>query len=350
MNILLVAGKLTYSNRATYTLELVRGLVNREHKVCVSHHGGPLWDRAEALGAECFPVKFNYFSFRRLLGFLRDFTPDLIHATGGGRALATAVRIGKALGVPVLHTVHSWLEEDQNEELPNSLRGIIAVNQSLRQHLVNERLVPKGRIRVVPYGVDGAAIAPRAVGARNEMSAVGTFGRLERGRRYDDFLRAARAVHDRTETVHFIIAGEGPDENRLRELTKELGMSDVVTFVQPQIDPASIYTVLDLLVVVSDWGGVGLTLLEGMAHGLPVIATGGGEVFSLLGEENVCGLVPPGDAERLADEIVSLVGDPERARDLGDKAREHVLRDYPIEAQVTRVLDYYKDVLSQSGV
>ena len=349
MKILLVAGKLTYSNRAAYTLELVRGLVKREHQVCVTHHGGPLWEKAEELGAETYPVKFNYFSYRRLRGFLKEFDPDLIHATGGGRALSTAVRLGRELGVPVLHTIHSWLEEDQNEELPDSLRGIIAVNQSLRQHLVNERDVPKGRIRVIPYGVDGATVVPHS-GERREMAAVGTFGRLDRGRRYDEFLRAARAVRDRSDSVHFLIAGEGPDENRLREMAKQLEISDIVTFAQPQIEPASIYQVLDLLVVVSDWGGVGLTLLEGMAHGLPVIATGGGEVFSLLGEEDVCGLVPPGDAERLADEIMALVDDPERSRELGEKAREHVLRHYPIDEQVTRVLDYYSDTLSQSGV
>ncbi|MEM7164258.1 MAG: glycosyltransferase family 4 protein [Planctomycetota bacterium] len=350
MKILLVAGKLSYSNRATYTLELVRGLVHREHQVCVAHHGGPLWERMEELGAEVFPVKFNYFSFRRLLGFLREFTPDLIHATGGARALATAVRLGKSMGVPVLHTVHSWLEEDQNEELPNSLRGIIAVNESLRQHLVNERLVPKGRIRVIPYGVDGAAVVPRDFGRRNEMAAVGTFGRLDRGRRYDEFLHAARAVRDRTDNVHFVIAGDGPDEKRLRDLARELKIADAVTFVQPQNDPAAIYTALDLLVIVSDWGGVGLTLLEGMAHGLPVIATGGGEVFSLLGEENVCGLVPQGDAERLADEIVHLVNDPDLGRRLGENARDHVLRHFPIEEQVSRSLDYYNDVLTQSAV
>lgn len=351
MKILLVTGKLTYSSKAVYSLELVRGLVKKGHEVHVASLGGPLFDRLTELGAEeAYQVRFNYFSFKRLLSFLQEYGPEVIHATGGSRALQTAERIARHIGTPLIHTVHSWLEEDQGEALPRNLRGVIAVNQDLRQHLVNERDFPKGRVKVIPYGVDCDVIVPHGESrADGQVPVVGTFGRLEHGRRYDEFIRAAQVIRDRDESAHFIIAGEGPDENRLRRLARELKLNDIVTFVQPTADSARVYELLDILVVVSDWGGVGLTLLEGMAHGLPVIATGGGEVFPFMAEEDVCVIAPPGDEQRLAEEIVTLLHDPLRARELGLNGRKCVLTGNSHNEQIDKMLGYYHQILTSSG-
>ncbi|MGE3165379.1 MAG: glycosyltransferase family 4 protein [Planctomycetota bacterium] len=352
MKILLVAAKLTYSSRTVYTLELVRGLVRKGHQIEVAALGGPLFSRLKELGAqEAYQIKFNYFSFKRLLQFMSEFGPEIIHSTGGSAPLDTAARFSRLVGAPLIHTLHSWLEEDQCEELPRNLRGIVAVNEDLRQHLVNERDVPKGRVKVIPYGVDADMIVPRAEPrAAAHTPVVGAFGRLDRGRRYDEFLRAARVVLDRGESVHFMIAGEGPDEDRLRRLARELKLNDAVTFVEPSQSVDDMYQVLDVLVVVSDWGGVGLTLLEGMAHGLPVIATGGGEVFPFLAQEGACMVVPRGDTERLADAIIELTRDPERAREHGQRGRANVIKSYPHSEQIEKTVAYYQQVLSSSGV
>ncbi|MEE8142977.1 MAG: glycosyltransferase [Planctomycetota bacterium] len=277
MRILIVAGTLTYSNMSTYTLQLIRGLKARGHEVQVAALGGPLFPKIEAFGVQSFLVKFNYFSYRKLLQFLREFNPEIIHATGGGRALLSATRFARQMWVPLIHTVHSWLPKDRGKRLPNQVRGVMAVNEDLREHLVNELNVPKGMIKVIPYGIDSELSTGEASPAPpNHIPVVGTIGRLERGRRHHEFLAAARLIRDRVENVHFMIAGEGPNEPRLRNQTKELKLADCVTFVQPQKNFHEIYSAINILVIVSDWGGVGLNLLEGMARGCPVIATGGG--------------------------------------------------------------------------
>ncbi|MFQ5653955.1 MAG: glycosyltransferase family 4 protein [Planctomycetota bacterium] len=349
MRILIVAGKLTYSNQTTYTIGLIRGLSRRGHEVQIAALGGPLFSQVEGLGAETYLVKFNFFSRRRLLGFLRDFGPDVIHATGGDKAMRIAAGYSRHFGVPLIHTFHSWLPEDRAARLHHSVAGVVAVNQGLREHLVNELNVPKGKIRVIPYGVDGGELPAtmsdsEAPGGGGRIPVVGTIGRLRRGRRHDEFLKAARLVHERVKEVHFMIAGDGVDEDRLRRLTRELSLQDAVTFVQPQSGAVNMNSVFDVLVIVSDWGGVGLNLLEGMAQERPVIATGGGEVFSILGKEEVCVLVPPGDTERLAEEIIALLAHPEKRRELGRKGREYVIGHYPLEDQVMRTEDYYGEI------
>jgi glycosyltransferase involved in cell wall biosynthesis len=271
----------------------------------------------------------------------------VIHATGGSPALKTAVRFARHLGAHLIHTVHSWLPGDRAERLPALVRGVVVVNEDLREHLVNELNVPKGMIRVIPYGVNVPPEAPPEPEGSSRIPIVGTIGRLEKERRYHEFLEAVARAREINDNAHFMIAGEGPGEDRLRKQAKELGLTDCVTFVQPQGNHEEIYSVMDILVVLSDWGGVGLTLLEAMARECPVIATGGGELFSILGEEKICVIVPGGDVGRLADEICALLSDPQRRRELGRNARQHVLEKYPLEAEVLRVEEYYGEVVFQ---
>ena len=179
---------------------------------------------------------------------------------------------------------------------------------------------------------------------------IGVIGRLEPGRRHDEFLRAAKRIRDAREDVLFMIAGEGPDEDRLRKLSRELGLESAVTFVQPQVNPREMYSVLDVLVIVADWSGVGLNLLEGMAYGRPVIATGGGEVFSILREEKTCVVVPAGDTVDLADAVLALLANESLRRELGANARAYVRGHYPLAEQVTRVEQYYAQVVDAAVV
>ena len=131
MKILLVAGKLTYSNPAHYTVQLVQGLIKRGHEVEVAALGGPLYSQIKKLGVQSYILKYNYFSFRRLVQYLRDFGPEVIHATGGSKALHTATRFSRLLSTPLIHTVHSWLPEDRGR-LPSTVNGIVVVNEDLR--------------------------------------------------------------------------------------------------------------------------------------------------------------------------------------------------------------------------
>ena len=452
MKVLLVAGKLTYSNSARYTLALVHGLQARGHEVQVAASGGPLFSTVANLASDAYHVKFNYFSYRKLVHFLEEFGPAVIHATGGSMALKTATRLARSLDIPLIHTIHSWLASDRSRDAYRHVEGVIAPNEGLREHLVNDQGFPKNRIRVIPYGIEvldapespeaesaagseaggadgegsggsaaegaesgeraamerggespastGAPKDPRGDGevadepgdappvgvaapteadedatsadnkvassakeeshsaanseheeasapAMQRIPVVGTIGRLEKGRRHSEFVEAAERVREAARDVHFVIAGEGPGENSLRRLVKKHSLEDALTFVQPQSTHSDIYGILDILVIISDWGGVGFNLLEGLARGRPVIATGGGEVYSVLGEEQVCEIVPAGNTEELATAILGLLSNPKRRLELAHNGREFVRQHYPLEGQIVRVEDYYSEVCTQ---
>lgn len=345
VKILLIAGKLTSSNPSVYTLALAQGLKDRGHEVEVATHGGSSIERLNELGLECYPVYHNFYSWRRLVQLVSEFGPDIIHATGGARALETGMRISRKIGVPLLHTLHSWLPEDQDERYSDDLSGVVVVNQSLREHLVNERQISKARIRVIPYGIQPHPDPWRKPAeSEGQLHVVGTVGRLARGRRQDRFLEAALKVREAREDVHFLVVGEGPEEHHLRGLAKSLGLGDCVTFTEPGARD-DIFDVLEILVVVSDWGGTALGVLQGMAEGCPVVATGGGEVFSLLQEEGTSVLVQDRTPERLADAIIALIEHPARRLEIAQKAYERVSQAYPLEAQLIALEECYQSFL-----
>jgi len=222
----------------------------------------------------------------------------------------------------------------------------VVVNQDLREHLVNELGIFKDKIRVIPYGIEVPS-AEREKRSTTDIPVVGTVGRLEKGRRLDDFIHAASIMRKSTHEKIFTILGEGPDESRLRSVSKSLDMDGSLTFVAPPADPDSVYRAVDLLMLVSDWGGSGLHLLEGLARGVPTIATGGGEILSLLGEEGICTLVRPGDPEALAEAGLSLLSDPETALEQSRRGIEHVREHFPMRAMLDNLEALHENICTQ---
>ena len=343
LRILVVAGRLDWSVPTTHALGLVEGLIERGHEIQMVCKGGVFLPRFRSMGIEVYQVPLSWLARRRMISFVQDFSPQVIHATGGLSSLKIATRLSGFVGVPVVHTVHSWLRAERSARATRTAAGVIAVNQDLRQHLVSEMEIKKDRIRVIPYGIDVLEKDPVPWVPRM-IPVIGTVGRLDKGRRLDDFLQAAGLLRHKLGDVIFTVLGEGPDEGRLRSVCKSMDLEGHLTFAAPPADVDAVYRAFDVLMLVSDWGGAGLHMLEGLARGIPTIATGGGEILSLLGEEGICTLVRPGDPEALAQAGARLLADPERARKQAEKGIEHVRSQYPMRAMLDHVEEMHESL------
>jgi len=341
LRILLVCGRLAWSTSTRHAFSLAKGLLALEHQVQLVGFPGPAIERFRKLGIEVYDFHGSWFPYRRLIGFLREYSPDVVHAVGGKGALTIATRIARNIESPLIHTVHSWLANDRTLRLPRNIAGVIAVNQDLRENLVNSLGVKKSLVRVIPYGIEDPGPIPVQLPITERIPTIGTIGRLVPGRRLDDFLNAARLISDQLGEVLFPILGEGPDEGRLRRVCRKLDLEGSVTFAEPPASLDAVYGSFDLFVLVSDWGGVGVHLLEGMVRGKSVIATGGGDVLSFLGEEGICELVPPGEPDLLARASLDLLADPARGEKIGLRAREHVLQHYPAREMLAQTEAFY---------
>ena len=146
--------------------------------------------------------------------------------------------------------------------------------------------------------------------------------------------------------ARFLVVGGGDLHNALVELARELGITDKVTFTGLIDDVDSVYQTLDVLVQPSDTEGTPRTVVEAMAHGVPVVATDVGDVAELL-DHGRCGvLTRPGDVEGLTAAVAELLANPDQAQQLAKHGRERYLRRYTIEAMATQVRDAYQAAIT----
>jgi glycosyltransferase involved in cell wall biosynthesis len=210
----------------------------------------------------------------------------------------------------------------------------------LEEKMRASRVYP-GRLRWLPNFVDAAGVVPKA----SEGGGVVYAGRLSHEKGVDLLIEAVR-LHG---NLVVDIAGEGPARPELERLAAAGGVAGQVRF-HGRLDKGELQRLfLDaaVLVVPSRWyENMPLTVLEGFAAGLPVVASDLGGLPELI-EPGVDGLVvPPNDPAALADALWSLVGTPASAAEMGRAGREKVLAKYAPERHVEQVDAYYAEASS----
>lgn len=149
-------------------------------------------------------------------------------------------------------------------------------------------------------------------------------GRHERTKGYLDLLRAIKIVRDHGIEAHLLAIGNTPDSDseELRATIKELDLATHVTDLGPRTDRIAYLAAADVIALPSYREGFPLALLEGMAAGLPVVATTIGGIPELVEDGQQGFLVHPGDVKALAEVLQRLAGSPEERSALGRSALE----------------------------
>lgn len=187
------------------------------------------------------------------------------------------------------------------------------------------------RIDVVPWGPDADVFRPEARDPALRKRLIGDAGALVVCTRawwpqygLADLLRAfARRPFD----ARLVLLGEGPEGPALRRLSRRLGIEPEVEFVG-RVDHRDIPAYVgsaDLMVSPARSDTVSVSLLEGMACGLGVVATDVGGTSEFVRDWESGLLVPPGEPGRIADALERLIADPALRRRLGEEARKTIL-------------------------
>lgn len=155
---------------------------------------------------------------------------------------------------------------------------------------------------------------------------------------------AIRAVAQLPERAILWVVGHGEEEAACRRLAGELGVADRVRFFGMTYNVAPLIQAADCLTCPSRWGeAVGLVNLEGLACGVPVVASAVGGIPEFIHDGENGLLVPPGDDHALAVAFRRLLEDPALTARLGHAARESALREHSIESQIdSQVAEYVK--------
>ena len=169
---------------------------------------------------------------------------------------------------------------------------------------------------------------------------------LRSGKRIEDLLRAVARVRNRDLRLLVLAGGDfGP----YRPLVDSLGIGDRVIVQEAVPDVEDYLGASDFSVYTSDFESFGLSILEGMFHGHPILATGAGGVPEVVVDGETGFLLPVGDIDGFAARMEEIAQDPGRFRPMGERGRARAEALFSADRIVGRYLDVYRRVLAPEG-
>jgi glycosyltransferase involved in cell wall biosynthesis len=234
-----------------------------------------------------------------------------------------------------------------------------AVSGAVRQQVIqSDRLDPR-KVVTVPNGIEidriaaaNGATAWRALQIEDAAPRIVSVGNIRYVKGFDVLLRAARLVCDVHPKAIVLIAGSVQEPEcyrRLQELVVELGLSSNVRFTG-DLDNETVWSLLkccDVFCLPSRSEGMSNALLEAMGCGLPSVATAVGGTPEVLEDGRTGHLVPSEDYGAVADRLLRLLGEPARAREMGEAARIVIEDRFSATAMVNQVVGLYDQLLDR---
>lgn len=219
--------------------------------------------------------------------------------------------------------------------------------------------LPNGKLRCIPNGVavpEATAVPVPRLAAPLVVGCVAGF-RPEKNQ--PRLLRAFAALRERRD-VALWFAGDGPQRRRCEALAHALQLGAAVRFLGHLDDPAAFYRSIDVFVLPSDDEQMPLALLEAMAHGLPVVATGVGDVPAMLPSHQQPFVVPLGGQERpahdepdgvdaMAAALARLLAAPALRAELGAANRERVRREFSSTGMAARYNEVFRAAIAEGA-
>lgn len=205
---------------------------------------------------------------------------------------------------------------------------VVANSRAAAARLERERVAQR-RIRIISNGI---VVPPGAERVASPIRRVITVANLRAEKAHERLLAAAAKIAACQPAIEFDIVGDGPRRAELQNIAEHLGIAGRVRFLGHRDDVPELLAGADLFVLPSRSEAFPNGVLEAMASGLPVVACRVGGLLEMIDDGRTGVLVPPDDELALADAILTLIADPDRARALGKAARADVAARYSFDA------------------
>ena len=307
--------------------------------------------------------KLDFGARRRLAGLLREegaaiLNTHLIHAAIMGRRASPGTGV-RAL-VSTVHLVERPWQKWRFWADRATMRRVdvtVCVSESARSQYLRRVRARPDHVRVIHNGIDIDRFAEarpreetrRELGFTEDERVIVSLGRLRRQKGHDLALRAMTLIAAAEPRARMLVVGDGPERKRLEKLRARLRLRGHAALLGQREDVPDILAAADCLVAPSRYEGFGLAVAEGMAAGLPVVASRIDSIPELV-EDGVSGiLVRPNRPEALAAKVIEILGDRERALLLGERARERVGERFTLAGMLGSYESLYEELLRLKG-
>lgn len=309
-------------------------------------------------------------ALREALAELSTTRWDVIHVHTPFRAHRLGVRLGRALGMPVIETYHTYFEEYVAHYLPWLPGGVLKLAARMLSrrlcHEVDHLIVPTAEMvavldrydvrtpsTVLPTGIDldeftgGDGMRFReAHGIAADQPVVTTVSRLAIEKNIPFLIEAVQRLLPDFPKLVFVIAGEGPDAQRLREYVARLGLQEHVRFVgnlDRRTTLLDCYRAADAFIFASPTETQGLVLIEAMALGVPIVSTAVMGTATVLRNARSA-VTSEQDVDVFAAKLAVVLGKPELRATLSAAGPQDAYA-WSMDALVPRILELYVSVL-----
>lgn len=284
---------------------------------------------------------------------------DIVHCHHAfARLPLTGIHVADKINIPSILTTHTvslfpdadYLWRPLSYGYPryrlqiSKVKEIIAVSESAKTFI--EYFADENKIRVIPNGVDVNRFSSENKNENNRGPVILYMGRLVPKKGVPVLIRAMKNIVKKYPDALLLIGGKGKMKTFLSSYANTLGLKENVRFLGyvPDNMLPNLYSSSDVFILPSITAeSFGITLLEAMASGKPVIGSSVGGIPEVIGD---CGLiVEPGNPKKLSDAVITLLDDEKLREKLGKKGRKMVEEKYSWDIVGKNIINVYKGVI-----
>ena len=364
MNILFLSTHLNTGGITSYLFTLAKGLIKRGHSVHIISSGGNMEKEFLSAGVRIMNLNIRtkseldpriYFALKPLKQYIKENHIDIVHAqTRITQVMGSLLK--KSTGRPFISTGHGYFKARLSRKwVPCWGDAVIAISSAVERHLADDFGVEKQKIHLIESGIDLAEFAPidETVRAehRNRFNLgkefiVGMIARLSDVKGPDILVEAMHGVLKHIPNAKLLLVGEGRMEGELRSMVKRLKLDEHVRFFSIVNQTREMLSLFDIFAMPSRQEGLGLSIMEAQATGLPVVATRVGGIPSLIENGKTGILIEPENSGALTEAIIKLFEDKDRLGTIGIAGRKFIQQNYSSDTMVDKTAKLYKSLLS----
>lgn len=298
----------------------------------------------------------DFRSFWQLRAVFKRIQPDVV-ATHSSKAGIIGRVVGSLLGIPTIFTAHSWsftegvpqkkklLYHRMEKSVQLFTTKIITVSEYDRELALMKEVAPAHKLLTIHNGID--PIEKRTTTERTflEQPIIVMVARFEVPKRQDILLKAlAELTHI---PWHLQLIGDGSLRSDLEKLVEQSGLTARVTFLGNQLNVHSYLEKSHIFVLLSDWEGLPISIIEAMRVGLPIIATNVGGVKELVEDHGNGFLVEREDFELLKQRLHQLIMDADLRQQMGSVSEFRYLQYFTFIPMYQKTIMVYQQAVSE---
>ncbi|HEX2055365.1 MAG TPA: glycosyltransferase family 4 protein [Nitrospiraceae bacterium] len=364
MNILVAESSTTVGGQEHAVLLHAERLLKRGHRLrLVLEPGSPIHRMASERRLPVEPIKMQRWRYplaiSRFSRLLQRERPDILHVNSsrdswiGG--LAARLVHPRPKVIRTRHISAPLNNSAATQLLYRRLFDMVIVTggERTRRDLIERDGMAPDRVAAFPIGLDVDHFSPATperdirieLGLPRNHLLVGLISYLRDYKGHYYFVEAAAQVLKQRDDVTFVIVGEGPEEPVIRAQIARLGLNRQVLLLGFRDDLLDVFRSLDVFAIPTIEGDtIPQVLMQALAVGLPVVSTTTGSIPDVLRDGESGFIVPPRNAEALAQRIEDLLKDAALRAQMGTRGRAMVVASYSIDRMVDELERVYERV------